>query len=361
MQLSNMTMLFNNILRYLTVFIGLVFGVMLNVHAETVVIDRIYLIVNSQMLTRSEAHDAKSAILSQNSSGEKAHSELDNQLLMNLMQEMLLLDRANALKIEPMENEIDSRLNILAEEQPQLLNIYSVEDLKEQLVRDFKKRRVINREVDTKIHINSLDIENFCNLQMRIQRKIGLAQILLKGSKEEISNQVDIILKNFKNGVPFEELAKTYSEDSNAKETGGKLGVFKPGDLLEAIGEVTKTLEPGQISEIVETNMGKHLLYIYKQEFPPGQDCQNLSEELRTEYSNVLHKQKREGLLETYMSELYACANIEIKDPGASGLPDALSLPEVKAENVNCQARRFMVIPQKKKKNKKRAGRNSKT
>ena len=145
------------------------------------------------------------------------------------------------------------------------------------------------------------------------------------------------------------------------KKTGGKLGVFKPGDLLEAIGEVTKTLEPGKISEIVETNMGKHLLYIYKQDFPTGIDCQDLSEEQRAEYSNILHKQKREGLLDTYMNELYACANIEIKDPGASGLPDALSLPEVKAENVNCEARRFMVIPQKKKKNKKRAGRNAKS
>jgi len=273
----------------------------------------------------------------------------------------LLLDRANALKIVPMENEIDSRLNSLTEEQPQLLDVYSEEDLKEQLVRNSKKHRVISREVDSKIHINSLDIEKFCYRNMRNQRKIGLAQILLQGSEEEISKRVDTILQDFKNGVPFEELAKSYSADSNAKQTGGKLGVFKPGDLLEAIGEVTKTLEPGQISEVVETNMGKHLLYIYKQDFPPGLDCQDLSEEQRSEYSNVLYKQKREGLLDTYMSELYACANIEIKDPGASGLPDALSLPEVKVENVNCQARRFMVLPQKNKKNKKRAGRNTKS
>ena len=355
-----MTMLSNHILGYLTVSCVIVFGCLFNVHAETIVLDRIYLIVNSQMITRSEAQVVRSAIMSQ-SSGEKTQAELDNQLLMNLMQEMLLLDRANALKIVPMENEIDSRMNSIAEEQPQLLEVYSEEDLKEQLVMDFKKHRVIIREVDSKIHINSLDIENFCYRQMRNQRKIGLAQILLQGSEEEISKQVDTILQDFKNGVPFEELAKSYSADSNAKKTGGKLGVFKPGDLLEAIGEVTKTLEPGQISELIETNMGKHLLYIYKQDFPSGLDCLNLSEEKRAEYSNVLHKQKREGLLDTYMSELYACANIEIKDPGASGLPDALSLPEVKAENVNCQARRFMVIPQKKKKNKKRAGRNAKS
>ena len=355
-----MTMLSNHILGYLTVSCVIVFGCLFNVHAETIVLDRIYLIVNSQMLTRSEAQVVRSAIMSQ-SSGEKTQAELDNQLLMNLMQEMLLLDRANALKIVPMENEIDSRMNTITEEQPQLLDVYSEEDLKEQLVRDFKKQRVINREVDLKIHINSLDIENFCYQQMRNQIKIGLAQILLKGSEEEISKQADKILQDFNNGVPFEELAKIHSADSNAKQTGGKLGVFKPGDLLEAIGEVTKTLEPGQISEIVETHMGKHLLYIYKQDFPPGLDCQDLSEEQRAEYSNVLHKQKREGLLDTYMNELYACANIEIKDPGASGLPDALSLPEVKAENVNCQARRLMVIPQKKKKNKKRAGRNTKS
>ena len=124
-----MNMLINHILRYLTAFCGLVFGTLLNVHAETIVVDRIYLIVNSQMLTRSEAQDVKSVIMSQNSSGEKTQVELDNQLLMNLMQEMLLLDRANALKIIPMENEIDSRLNILAEEKPQLLDIYSEEDL----------------------------------------------------------------------------------------------------------------------------------------------------------------------------------------------------------------------------------------
>jgi Parvulin-like peptidyl-prolyl isomerase len=229
--------------------------------------------------------------------------------------------------------------------------------LKEQLARDFKKHRVIGREVDSKIHINSLDIENFCYEQMRNQRKIGLAQILLQGSDEEISKKVDSILRDFESGVPFEDLAKSHSADSNAKQTGGRLGVFSPGDLLEAIGEVTRTLEPGEISDIVETNMGKHLLYIYKQDFPQGFDCQNISEEKKEEYSKILHKQKREWLLEIYMNELYACANIEIKDPGASGLPDTLSLPEIKAENVNCEARRFMVIPQKKKKNKKRSGR----
>ena len=145
-----MTMLFNYILLYLSVFCGLVFGTIFNLHAETIVVDRIYLIVNSQMLTRSEAQEVMSGIMSQKSSEEKTQTNFNKQLMMQLMQEMLLLDRANALKIVPMENEIDSRLNSLTDEQPQLLDVYSEEDLKEQLVRDFKKHRVISLSL---IHI----------------------------------------------------------------------------------------------------------------------------------------------------------------------------------------------------------------
>jgi len=79
-----MTMLFNHILFYLTVLCGLFFVSIKSINAESIVVDRIYLIVNSQMLTQSEAQDVKSAIMSQKSSGEKTKSELDKQLLMQL-------------------------------------------------------------------------------------------------------------------------------------------------------------------------------------------------------------------------------------------------------------------------------------
>ena len=147
-------------------------------------------------------------------------------------------------------------------------------------------------------------------------------------------------------------MAKQHSSDSSAKRSGGKLGIFKPADLLAEIGEVTNNLEPGQISQVVQTNLGNHLLYIYKEEFAEGLDCSNLKTEQETNYSNALYAQKRGALLDIYMDELFACANIEIKDPENSGLPASSSLPVVEKENINCQARRMMVLPQKKKKKK---------
>jgi len=325
-----------------------------NVHAEVQVIDRIYLIVNSQMLTRSEAQDVATAIQAQKSSAEKTKKELNAQLLMNLVQELLLLDRAKALKIEPGVKEIESRLDRLADDQPQLLEVYAEEDLKEQLVRDYKKQHIVNREVDSKIRIESHEIKFFCEQQLRKERKVGLAQILLQGSDEEIQQQVSTIRQAFKSGITFEELSKLHSADSSAQHTGGKLGIFKPEDLLAEIGEATKNLKRGEISNVVQTSIGNHLLYIYEEQFPQDLDCTNLSEDQNNKYSNALYSEKREALLNTYMDELYACAYVEIKDPGTSGLPAHSVLPEVEKENVNCQARRLMVLPQKKKKGGKR-------
>ena len=51
------------------------------VHAEAQVIDRIYIIVNSQMLTRSEAQDVAAAIQAHKSSAEKSKKELNEILL----------------------------------------------------------------------------------------------------------------------------------------------------------------------------------------------------------------------------------------------------------------------------------------
>lgn len=348
-------MLFNFFFRFLIAFTTLGLGCFAELtNAETKVIDRIYLIVNSQMLTRSEAHDVLLAMQAQKSSAKKTQKQLAEQLMMSLVQEMLLLDRAKSLKIEPGGKEIETRLDQIAEEQPQLLDIYTEDDLKEQLARDYKKQRVISREVDSKIHVESREIELFCEQQLRKNRKVGLAQILLHGPEKEVQEQVKTIRQAFKNGVSFEELAKLHSADSSAKRTGGKLGIFKPGDLLTEIGAVTKILRAGEISDVVETSLGKHLLYIYKEEFAEELNCAKLSIDQNTKYSNELYSQKRKTILDTYMNELYACANIEIKDPGSTGLPISSSLPKVEEKNINCQARRVMVIPQKKKKEKKK-------
>ena len=153
---------FNNFSRFLLFSISLCIGFFVPPSlAEIQVLDRIYLIVNSQMLTRTEAQDVAAAMKARETSVEKTQTEQEKELLSNLVQEMLLLDRAEALKISPGAKEIASRLDRLAADQPQLLEVYAEEDLKEQISREFKKHHVISREVDSKIRMEGAENELF--------------------------------------------------------------------------------------------------------------------------------------------------------------------------------------------------------
>ena len=60
--------------------------------------------------------------------------------------------------------------------------------------------------------------------------------------------------------APFAELAHQYSDDSNAEQSDGYLGIFKRGDLPLALEVPLFDLEPGQFDATVETKSGVHLL-----------------------------------------------------------------------------------------------------
>ena len=204
-------MRFNNFSRLLLVFLSLGIGFFVTPsHAEMQVLDRIYLIVNSQMLTRTEAQDVAAAMKARDTSVEKTQIEHKKELLTNLLQEMLLLDRAEALKITPGEKEIASRLDRLAADQPQLLEVYEEEDLKEQISREFKKHHVISREVDSKIRIEAAEIELFCKQQLRKERKVGLAQFFCMVQLTKFSpklrpfarhSKAELVLKNWQSNI----------------------------------------------------------------------------------------------------------------------------------------------------------------
>ena len=258
------------------------------VTAEVTVLDRIYIIVNSQMLTQSEAIDFMKTMKSQTSSTIKSKDQFQKKFLMNIVQDLLLLDRANALKINPSNKEIENRLEKLSEQQPKILDVYSEEELREQLSMEFKKRRVINREIASKIHLASKEIVLHCEKQIRKNREIELFQILLHGPKKEVSDKVTKIIKDFNSGVKFDELAKINSIDPKAKINGGRLGIFKSTDLLPKIGTVVSKLKQGEISNLIETNLGNHLFYIEKEVLPENVMCENLDEENNSKYSKYI-------------------------------------------------------------------------
>ena len=60
-------------------------------------------------------------------------------------------------------------------------------------------------------------------------------------------------------GESFTDLARVHSECPSAAE-GGDLGIFGPGDMDENFEAALKDLEIGEISSIVRTQYGLHLI-----------------------------------------------------------------------------------------------------
>ena len=63
------------------------------------------------------------------------------------------------------------------------------------------------------------------------------------------------------NGEDFEAMAREYSEGPNAKGGGG-LGLIRRGEMMKEVDETIFALEPGSISDIVETPIGYHIFKV---------------------------------------------------------------------------------------------------
>lgn len=75
-------------------------------------------------------------------------------------------------------------------------------------------------------------------------------------------NKIRSIYEKAKSGESFEALAKQYSEEPNAKESGGKLGYFTVFSLVYPFETMAYQTKVGEVSEIVRTRFGYHIIKV---------------------------------------------------------------------------------------------------
>ncbi len=92
------------------------------------------------------------------------------------------------------------------------------------------------------------------------------SQILIKADpawdaakKSAARKKIDEIRAKLKAGQDFESLARTYSEDPSGSK-GGDLGYIRTGQVLKPFEDALFALKPGEVSDVVETSIGYHLI-----------------------------------------------------------------------------------------------------
>ncbi len=295
----------------------LLFGLVFISYAETKILDYVKVIVNNEILTNNEVAEATEALriqimetLPTGQERDKQLAQVEKKVIQGLVDELLILDRAKELKFEITEEEIEEQINRLAQANPQITIVYDPDRLRELVSKDLLKQRLIAQEVGGKVFVTEEEVKQFCEETAESTKELEVAQILFRGSKEQAFDAANLVEKGLQEGIPFEELAKKYSQDPSAQKTGGNLGFFRRGQLLPAIDQVIFSLEERTPSQLVQTAFGYHLLYIQSVRYNNGADCRNLPEKLYAQYHNGLFDQKRQKAMTSYLEKLRQSAQI---------------------------------------------------
>ena len=140
--------------------------------------------------------------------------------------------------------------------------------------------------------------------------EINARHILLKlaaDASEELlqlkTEQLEKLLDKIKGGISFEELAIKHSEDGTAAE-GGDLGWFKPGEMVSEFEDVAFALEAGQVSEIVRSPFGLHLIKVEQRK----NEVTKSLEDVRGEITEILTDSRAKKLLDEELDKLIELA-----------------------------------------------------
>ena len=92
------------------------------------------------------------------------------------------------------------------------------------------------------------------------------------------------VLERLKAGEEFAALALTESMDTVSAAQGGSLGYFTKGNMITEFEDVAFSLAPGETSELIQTEVGYHIIYL--------EDRKDTFEDLKVEIINVLKEEK---------------------------------------------------------------------
>jgi parvulin-like peptidyl-prolyl isomerase len=175
--------------------------------------------------------------------------------------------------------------------------------------------RVVDREVRGLIMVADSEMKRYYEEhrdRFAYPEEYQLSQILIKPrTPDDLSiaqGRAEALLATLKQGEPFEDLALRFSDGADASR-GGRLGLVRQGELIPALEQALTSLEVGQITGIVETAEGLHIVRVddkKPRQFRPF-------EQVKAEIQSLVFQQKTEDQYQIWMADLKNKAYIEIK------------------------------------------------
>jgi len=196
----------------------------------------------------------------------------------------------------------------------------SLDQYRSQLREQLEKLKLVSMEVRAKVQVGETEMREYytANIAKYSEEESYRARHIFfktgdKATQGEIQRSKTTalaVLADAKSGKDFAGLAKKFSEDPAARKDGGDLGSFKKGDMQPELEKVILALKPGEISELVNTPIGFHII---KLEAKVDGTIKPF-ESVKAEIEETIYRKKSEERFSQWAAELRSKASIEIKD-----------------------------------------------
>ncbi len=248
-------------------------------------LDKIAVIIDDDIILWSEITQAAYLYAMQMEidpvKNQKEFKKIQEQTLQDLINQRLLLIQADKDTIEADENQVEMYT------QQQMQNVIQQLGGEEKTEAYFgttlsKIRRNYREEIEKNFRISAVRDQKLADVTVTrreirefykakkdsigmLPETVDISHILIEvqpgeEARQETLSKIKEIRQKILAGGDFEKLAKEFSQDPGSAARGGDLGFMSRGDFVRPFEEAAFSLQQGEISEVVETEFGFHII-----------------------------------------------------------------------------------------------------
>ncbi|WP_331056896.1 peptidylprolyl isomerase [Hymenobacter sp.] len=244
-------------------------------------LDGIVVKVDNQIVLQSDVENIYLQEMAR-AEGKPMPPDLKCKIVQSLVLNKLMLARAEVDSVtvtdQQVNSEVDRRMAYFVQQigsEKRLEEQYNkpIKALKDDLrpqIKDQLTQQKMQETITGKVAVTPREVQQYFNRVPKdslpyFSTEVEVGQIVVAAQVNEKAKQAAIAKLNdiraqVQGGADFATLAKQYSQDPGSAKEGGYLGFFKRGELVPEYEAASMKLEPGQLSPIVQSQFGFHLI-----------------------------------------------------------------------------------------------------
>jgi peptidyl-prolyl cis-trans isomerase SurA len=247
------------------------------------IVDEVLAVVGSKIILKSDIETQYIQFRAQGNIKGSAR-ETKCGILESMLFNKLLLNQADIDSVEvtekQVEGELDRRIKYFIQqigskeklEEYFKKSLYEIKEEFRDIIRDQMRVETVQGSITKNVTITPSEVRSFLKSipsdsipmvnadyvigQIVKNPKVGIAEEI------EVKEKLRALRKRILDGESFNTMAILYSEDPGSAQKGGEIGLFGRGELYPEYEAAAFKLKPGEISDIVQSKAGFHIIQL---------------------------------------------------------------------------------------------------